>query len=70
MNEYPKNIVLGKWHKYEEYLRAILFQYSNIQIFVFITDTWGENGVKKSQRTKKKKLIILRRGSTGNSKHL
>ena len=39
MNEYLNIFILEKWHeyKYELYSRAILFEYSSIQIFMLIT---------------------------------
>ena len=39
MNEYPNIFVWGKCHKckYKCYSRAILFEYSTIQMFVLIT---------------------------------
>ena len=38
-NKYPNIFVLGKWHKYKYklYLRALLFEYLNTQIFVLST---------------------------------
>ena len=41
MNEYPNIYLLGKWHKYkyEQYSRDIVLKYSNIRIFVLITET-------------------------------